>query len=80
MTTPINKITRRRTGGTYRDRSTLRPIIVSLEPGDLLGFRYQGTRRTYRLPIAAVMQRAIWAQSEDDRWRKAAERKAKRGA
>ena len=28
-----------------------RPIIVSLMPGDILGFRAKGTRQTYKLPI-----------------------------
>ena len=30
-----------------------RPIIVSLEPGDLIGFRLKGTRTAYRTTILA---------------------------
>jgi hypothetical protein len=28
-----------------------RRIVVSLEPGDILAMRLEGTRKTYRVPI-----------------------------
>ena len=28
--------------------------MVSLEPGDILAMRLEGTRKTYRVPISAV--------------------------
>jgi hypothetical protein len=75
----IKKATLRKTETTYRDRSKLRPLVVSIEPGDLLGFRYLGTRKTYRLPIGVVANMAIRAFADSEARRKAAERKARRG-
>lgn len=41
-----------------------RPIIVSLEPGDVLGFRAKGTRTTYRLPVHHCYLMAAAAAAE----------------
>ena len=36
-----------------------RRIVVSIEPGDVLGFREERTRRTFRLPVSACWQFAV---------------------
>lgn len=57
--TPLNKSVRRvcvnaRDGG--------RPIVASLELGDLIGVRLHGTRRTLYVPIMAIYHGAIKAE------------------
>jgi hypothetical protein len=51
--TNLEKVVRRRGLGSviqhYRRR-----IVVSLEPGEILTMRLEGTRKTYRVPILAV--------------------------
>ena len=53
--TDLNKPVRRRGRLPYRGRR----IVVSLEPGDLLGFRLERTRRTEYLTIAGCYERAV---------------------
>lgn len=50
MTDLLKKITRRTTSTTVFERGTRR-ILVTLEPGDCIGFRAERTRRTYRARI-----------------------------
>lgn len=54
---PIKRVTR----SERFSRGKHRRLIVSLEPGDVIGVRLQGTRQTYRLSIEAVYERAILA-------------------
>lgn len=56
--TNLNKPVRRRGCVPYRGRR----IVVSMEPGDLLGFRLERTRRTEYLPISACYERAVIAR------------------
>lgn len=44
-----------------------RPIIVELEPPDLISFYWKGTRRRYTASIAWLMQKTIEAAVERDR-------------
>jgi hypothetical protein len=53
--TDLNKPVRRRGNIPYRGRR----IVVSLEPGDLLGFRLERTRRTEYLTVAGCYERAV---------------------
>lgn len=53
--TDLDKPVRRRARAPYRGRR----IIVSLEPGDLLGFRLERTRRTEYLTVAGCYERAV---------------------
>ncbi len=50
--TLLNRTVRRETcAGTYSG-GKFRPIIVTLDPpGNVIGFRLKGTRRTYYLPV-----------------------------
>jgi len=57
--TDLKKTVRRVTIGRRREKSKARPMIVSLEPGDLVGVRLQGTRQTYRISIEGVYEYAL---------------------
>lgn len=68
--TDLNKPVRRRGMMPYRGRR----IVVSLEPGDLLGFRLERTRRTEYLTVAGCYERAVIVRVAHE---KAEKRKAK---
>jgi hypothetical protein len=74
--TDLHKTIRRRSRAAfahYRKR-----IVVSLEPGDVIGMRLERTRTTYRAPLAAVFRTlADWHARAEAR-RKREERKARR--
>jgi hypothetical protein len=38
-----------------------RPVVVALAPGDLLVFRFRGTRKRFTYPIGAALRAAIEA-------------------
>lgn len=71
MTTELKKAVRRRTIGTHRGRR----IMVSLEPGDLLGFRQERCRQVEYVSIAAIYDFAVKARVAFERAQK---RKARR--
>lgn len=52
----------------------LRPIIITIDPSDRIGFRLKGRQRTYWLPIATCHRIAVEASIEAQ---KAAKRAAK---
>lgn len=54
MTDLKKRVSRR---GTIPHRG--RRIVVSLEPGDLIGLREERTRKTYYFPIAAAFDFAV---------------------
>jgi hypothetical protein len=53
--TDLNKRVKRRSIAPHRGRR----IVVSLEPGDLIGLREERTRKTYYFPIAAAFDFAV---------------------
>lgn len=57
-----------------------RRLVLSLEPGDLVGVRVAKSRKTYYLPVAAVFSIAVKAELLATRKAKAEERAAKRGS
>jgi len=69
--TPITKPVKRRTIGPHRG---LR-VVVSLEPGDVIGFRSERTRRTYYVTVGACFDMAVRQQVAAER---AAKRKGKK--
>ena len=69
--TELRKPVRRRTATPYDHRG--QRIVVSLEPGDVIGLRFERTRKTFRAPIKRLMQQVI-------QWNVDAERAAKRAA
>lgn len=48
-------------GGIF-SRGKTRPVIVSIEPPNVVGFRLKGTRRTYYLTADAMFIQAVKAQ------------------
>ncbi len=50
--TNLEKVVRRRSSAPFWHYK--RRIVVSLEPGDILAMRLEGTRKTYRVPLSAV--------------------------
>jgi hypothetical protein len=59
--TKITKPVRRETLGTVYEQGKHRPVIVSIEPPNVIGFRLKGTRRTYRLTTDALYLNAVQA-------------------
>ncbi len=53
--TPLNKTVNRRTIGTHRGRR----FVVILEPGDVIGFRGERTRRIFYTTLAACFDMAV---------------------
>ena len=62
--TALNKLVKRECQRTS-DRG--RPVIVSLEPGDLLGFRLKGCRMTYRLTLGKCFLLAAQAHAQEQK-------------
>lgn len=57
--TDLRRTVKRVTIGRRRDRSKSRALVISLEPGDLVGVRMMGTRQTYRIGIEGLYELAI---------------------
>ncbi len=53
--TPLNKSLSRRTIGTHRGRR----FVVILEPGDVIGFRPERTRKVFYTTLAACFDMAV---------------------
>lgn len=53
--TPLNKSLSRRTIGTHRGRR----FVVILEPGDVIGFRPERTRKAFYTTLAACFDMAV---------------------
>ena len=68
--TDLLKAVRRRSMVPHRGRR----IVVSIEPGDVIGFRAERTRRTFYTTLAACMDMAVRTAVMAER---AAKRKAK---
>ena len=60
--TKVKKTLSRETDGRVREQGKMRAIIVSLEPGGLIGFRAKGTRRTYHLAVEGCFDLAVKKQ------------------
>ena len=69
--TDLTKRVKRRTNATYRGRR----IVVSLIPGDVLGFREERTRREYLLSVSGAYTYAVMLEVERRKLEKAAKRK-----
>lgn len=73
----IRKPVRRRTESRFRHHGPeSRQIVVSIEPGDLLGFRLLRGRKTYYLPVADAMALAIRVEVAAARAQKKQRRKS----
>jgi hypothetical protein len=69
--TPLSKSLSRRTIGTHRGRR----LVVILEPGDIIGFRAERTRKVFYTTLAACADMAMRQQVLAER---AAKRKGKK--
>lgn len=69
--TDLIKAIRRRTTGTHRGTR----FVVTLEPGDVIGFRIERKRKTFYTTLAACFDMAVRQQVAAD---KAAKRKARK--
>lgn len=73
--TKLNNPVRRETKNTY---SVLyvkaRPIVVGIEPGDILTFREKGRRAVFTVPVDTIFRMAVRAHAA----RIAAEKRAKK--
>lgn len=71
--TLLNKKVRRETGAKLDldSYSRGRPIIVALEPPNLITFSFKGQRKSYSTTIEALMQSVITAEVEANRKRRA---------
>lgn len=69
--TPLNKTVTRRTISNHRGRR----FVVILEPGDVIGFRPERTRKVFYTTLAACFDMAVRQQVIADR---AAKRKGKK--
>lgn len=75
--TELTKRVKRRTIGRVRGG---RRIVVSLHPGDVLGFREERTRKEYLLSISGAYTYAVMLEVQRRKAERAAARKAKRKA
>lgn len=57
--TKLKKPVRRVSDEWVREQGKLRPIVVSVYPGDVIGFRLLGTRREERTTVRACRDLAI---------------------
>ena len=74
----VRRPVRRESLGTVFERGKRRPVVVSIEPPNLLGFRLKGTRRTYYLTAEAGYLMAIKAVLRAQAAEKKAQRKTRR--
>jgi hypothetical protein len=69
--TPLTRKVTRRTEETYRDRSKLRRIVITLYPTGFIGLRLEKTRQEETLPLTAAYEMAVRARVAFERAQKA---------
>jgi hypothetical protein len=74
--TDLEKVVRRR--GLVPFQHYKRRIVVSLEPGNILVMRLDGTRKTYRAPLSAVFISLCQWESDAKRREKGQKEKSSR--
>jgi hypothetical protein len=77
MATKCKKPVYRETDGGILERGKTRAVIVSIEPGGILGFRLKGMHQTYRLTAEGCFMAAVKAQVAVEKKEKA-KKKAKK--
>ena len=63
--TDLNRTVKRLSAGMVREAGKLWPVVISLEPPCVLGFRAKGCRRTYKLIANACYWLAVKADQQD---------------
>lgn len=74
--TDLRKAVSRRTASAYDHRG--KRVVVILEPGDVIGFRFERSSKVFRAPIKRLMQQTIVWNVDAERAAKRAARKAGR--
>jgi len=62
MPTKCKKPVYRETAGGVLERGKIRPVIVSIEPPNIVGVRLKGMRTTYYLTSEAIFMQAVKAK------------------
>jgi hypothetical protein len=60
--TPLTRKITRRSAETYRDRSKLRRIVITLYPAGMIGLRLEKTRREETLSLPLAYETAVRAR------------------
>lgn len=79
MTTELKKPVSRRTETVRRDRGKLRRYVITLYPGDLIGFRLEKCRQEELLPVGVAYETAVRLRVAKERDEKKKSRLVKRG-
>ena len=69
--TPLTRKVTRRSSETYRDRSKMRRIVVTLYPSGVIGLRLEKTRQEETLSLRLAYETAVRARVAFERARKA---------
>jgi hypothetical protein len=75
MATNTRKETKRVSLGTAREASRIRRIVVTVGPGDVIGFRLERTRKTYVVSLEGALRHAQRLEADRVRREKAQKRK-----
>lgn len=67
MATQCKKPVHRETSGGILERGKVRPVIVSIEPPNIIGFRLKGMRTTYYLTAEGCFMQAVKAKIAHDK-------------
>lgn len=78
MATKCHKPVYRETIGGIFSTGKTRPVIVSIEPPNVIGFRLKGMRKTFYLTAEGCFLQAVKAQLLADKREKAKGKKARR--
>lgn len=71
MPTRCKRPVHRETVGGILERGKIRPVIVSIEPPNVVGFRLKGMRTTYYLTAEGCFMQAVKAKIAADKREKA---------
>lgn len=77
--TKLNKAIKRESSDSIFEQRKARPVIITLNPPNLVGLRLKGTLRTYYLPAEKLYRLAVQASIEHERKQRRA-RKARKEA
>ena len=74
--TPVTRPLARESAAAMHSAGRARAIVIELTPpGELIGFRLKGTRRTYNLPVAWCYREALRNEVARQKRERAEERK-----
>jgi uncharacterized ParB-like nuclease family protein len=78
MPTKCTRPVYRETHGGIYDRGKTRPVIVSVEPPNVIGFRLKGCRKTYYLTAEGCFMKAVQAAVAAEKREKAKAKKKRK--